>query len=368
MVRTSERRAFKTCRWRWDREFNDLLKPATPAPALRFGSLVHAALAKFYKPGVKRGPHPAKTFAVLYEAELEEQARFGFKDEDGTWHDALELGTAMLEGYIDLYGKDDRWKVVATECPFEVPVDSSGMPVWDGTRRVIFTYVGVLDGIWMDTWNDNELFIPDHKTAAAINTNHLTLDEQAGAYWTYGVDWLRHQRLLKPQAQLSGMLFNFLRKALPDDRPRDLEGHYLNKPTKAALVQYVTEQRGARAAVRAKGLTVDELIEYLGAPALQLGEVSKSQPPPLFHREPVYRDEAERLAVRDRVLEEAREMRLVRRGRLAAYKNPSQMTCGGCGYKDICELEESGADWESMAKSTMTNWDAYAEHEIYIGR
>src|SRR5262245_21995039 len=82
MLRTSERGTFKRCRWKWWWEFNNLLKPRTDTPPLRFGSLIHAALAAYYVKGVRRGTHPSVTFKVLYEEELRAQAEFGFKVPD----------------------------------------------------------------------------------------------------------------------------------------------------------------------------------------------------------------------------------------------------------------------------------------------
>lgn len=309
LVRTSERSQFKRCRQAWWWAYVDHLKPATAAPALRFGGLVHAALAERYPPGVKRGPHPARTFERLYQQELETATAFGFRDEDGTWQSAGELGVAMLEGFVDTYGKDEQYRVVATEQTFQV-----------GYRG--FLYVGTFDGVWQDRSNKRILF-KEWKTSADNRTRHLALDEQAGAYWTFGPPWLRRQGILEPGQELTGILYTFLRKAKPDDRPRNAAGLYLNKD----------------------------------------GSVSKVQPPPLFHREWVYRDAGDRRSVRERVLAEVTEMRMVRRGRLAVYKNPNQFNCAGCGFRDICELHETGADWEAVAKATMVPWGPYDAHD-----
>jgi len=53
-----------------------------------------------------------------------------------------------------------------------------------------------------------------------------------------------------------------------------------------------------------------------------------------------------------------------RRGKLAIYKNPNQMNCNGCGFRDICELHEVGADWESVRDATMQPWGPYDSHEV----
>ncbi len=355
LLRTSERSTFKACRWRWARAYVDNLKPTTSAPALRFGTLIHAAMEARYPPGIKRGPHPAKTFEQLYTKELEEQEAFGFRDEDGEWHNALEMGVAMCNGYMEQYGKDDEWKVIASEQAFQVKL-------YDEEGRYRVTYVGEFDGIWQNRAS-KQLILKDYKTAKSINTAHLALDEQAGSYWAFAPEWLRAQGLLSEDDVLAGLLYTFMRKGLPDPRPRNSQGHHLNKPKKDALLEEY-ERTGKRLP---EDKTIDGMIADLGDRALQLGEVSASQPPPLFHREMVYRDQADADNLRERVLQEAREHRLVRAGKLAVYKNPSPgpFGCAGCGYRDVCELHETGADWQLMQDATMTEWDPYAEHELY---
>jgi hypothetical protein len=101
----------------------------TDMPALRFGSLIHAALAKYYIPGTKRGAHPAKTFEKLYAEELKEQTTMGWRDEDEKWQDAGELGVLMMENYVEFYGADDRWEVLCTEQPFETVVRHPNCPI-----------------------------------------------------------------------------------------------------------------------------------------------------------------------------------------------------------------------------------------------
>lgn len=321
LLRTSERSSWKKCRWAWWHAHVLRLKPATEAPALRFGSLIHEALAVYYKKGTKRGTHPATTFAKLYEVELKERTSMGFREEDD-WIDAAEMGEAMLNGYVDEYGADDRWSVLAVEHPFQVPV------LHPRTGRVWFHYTGVVDLCVRDQENGFTGLV-DHKTTSSDPTSFLEqlgLDEQVGAYWRYGRQALYDAGLLRQDKELNGILFNFLKKKLPDPRPRNSDGLYLNKD----------------------------------------GSVSKSQPGPLFYRQQVWRNDAEGERVHERVLEEMREMQLARRHKMVAYKNPGPLhmpNCRGCSYKDICELHEAGADYESVRDATMTEWDPYDEHK-----
>jgi PD-(D/E)XK nuclease superfamily len=311
MLRTSERTTFKRCRWKWQLEYNESLKPIYDVAPLRFGTLIHAALARYYLPGKKRGAHPADTFELLYAQEVDQARSFGMRDEDETWVDAGELGQAILSNYIDTYGDDSQYKVLVTEQPFAIKVQNDLLP---------FRYVGVLDGVWEDQ-ADGSVFIVDHKTASQINLRYLALDEQAGAYWAFGQQWLRDNGLLKKK--LSGMLYNFMRKAMPDDRPQNGEGQYLNKD----------------------------------------GTISKKQPSPYFVRQRIYRDRHDMNEVFERVQQEWGDMVGCREGTIPIYKNPSQFTCSGCWAFDCCELHETGNDWEEMRDQTTRTWEPYSDHE-----
>jgi hypothetical protein len=357
MLRTSERSSYKRCQQAWKWGWVDRMKPQVEAPALRFGTLIHAALEERYPKGKKRGPHPAKTFERLYEEELKEaQEEFGFWDGDGEWANALEIGVDMLNGYVDTYGRDEEWEVLHSELPFQVPVFVT-CPRCDGKGKVQtsrsgwdhcqacgrsgkvyrYTYVGTIDGVWKNRM-DGGVRLQDYKTCkndAVKEARGKTLDEQATAYWTWGVDALIRMDIL-PERELrllDGMLYTFLRKAKRDTRPQNAEGHYLNKD----------------------------------------GSVSAKQPPANFHRELVYRSEAERERARARALAEVEEMEMKRR-RLAVnpedpsvYKSPHFINCPMCQFRDICELHEIGEDWQSMAKVTMRTWEPYSAHEIREG-
>jgi hypothetical protein len=313
-------------------EFEEVLKPKTPVPPLRFGSLIHLALADYYKKGVRRGPHPAKSFAKHYEAELKEQTAFGFRvddlEADEVWAEAGELGESMLNHYIEHYGRDDEWEVLVTEQPFKKLVHH---PV---TGKPWFFYVGVIDLI-MRNRITKKIHIWDHKTAKTINVMYLSLDAQASAYWTWGLDWIYDKGLLKPNERPAGMYYNHLRKAFPDERPKDEGGFALNKD----------------------------------------GSVSKKQPALYFSRTPIFRDFKEREAARGQALAEFADMERIRAEKRmpdgappsSAYKNNGQFTCPGCHCFDWCELHEIGAPgWQEMRSLVTKKWEPYEEHNVYV--
>src|ERR1044072_6419487 len=212
-IRNSERQTSATCPQAWFWAYPGQLKAKDSTPALKFGTLVHTAMEKFYRPGIKRGPKPAVTFLKEYEKEVEATGKMGFRVDD-EWHEAGHLGVSLLEMYYETYGKDERWHVLATEIPFRVLVT-------DPQTGLEFYYVGVLDGLWLDRQSGKrkDIWVADHKTTGDDPTKKsasLVLDEQAGSYWSFGVDYLIEQELIDARAGLTGMMFNFLRKGKPD--------------------------------------------------------------------------------------------------------------------------------------------------------
>lgn len=317
-VRTTERKSFANCRQQWWWSFVDGWQAIQTRPALAFGGLVHESLAKWYIPGRKRGVLPAKAFHRLYNAAIDAgMTDFDiYNDEEKV--DALELGVEMLKNYVTTYGTDDHINVISPELAFQVDM-------YDGVGRYLVTYAGSFDLVYEDMSN-GQFGLIETKTAASINTRFLSLDEQAGSYWAFAPLVLAKLGKIKPGQDIDFILYNHLRKAMADDRPKDSMGRALNKD----------------------------------------GSVSKRQSPALFDRTKVYRDTADRENLMERVRQQASEMNLVREGVLQAWKNPSatypNQQCLGCQFNDICELHETGRQWEELARFTMTTWDPYEDH------
>jgi Zierdtviridae exonuclease len=324
LIRTSERSTYRKCRWAWDLSYNHRLRQRRPSPVLRFGTLVHEALAEYYIPGKKRGPHPAKNFIRAYERNIAEMGEFRIKmtdEEDTKWEDAKEMGVEMLQDYVELYEGDQDWEVIASECPFEAPV------YHPRTGVLLFYYAGIVDLI-MRQRSTGRIFVWDHKTTDSIGRwlKTLGMNEQASAYWTHAVPWMRDQGIINSKVfdDMSGLYFNFLRRARRDTRPQNALGQYLN----------------------------------------QDGSVSKKQPADRFHREPTYRSEGDRARQLQRSLDDYQEITMVQNGELPVVKSPGPFTCGMCGWLDVCELHETGADWQTLLAGITEEWDPYDEHEI----
>lgn len=378
-LRTTERRTFTACRQKWWWSFIEGLRTKEVSNAFRFGGLVHEALGTgapelgytpWYKPGVKRGTHPAKTFAALYDAQIEAGlSEFTVRQDDEDSNDARTLGITMLDEYVARYGNDEHMRIVAPEFAAQVNVtDVHGKPMLvpdiDGTKKPL-VYVMEFDAVYEDL-NNGRLGLLETKTAAAIGTRHLGMDEQAGSYYTFAPVVLAAILKKLGKSDIDFILYNFLRKAMPDLRPQNEKGQRLNKPTKEALISFLVSK--GRADVR-QSMKVDELRAMVLSehqnPDL-LGEPSKTQPPENFVRHPVYRSNVARDNTLQRVRMQAWEMGQVRIGKLPVYKNPAgtwpDQHCAGCEFRDICELHEEGSDWEELRDLTMTVWDPYEAH------
>lgn len=326
LVRTSERSSFNNCRWAWNLSYGQRLRQRRDKPVLRFGTLVHAALADYYVVGRRRGADPVKSFIKHYEKDVAEAGEFmlivndEYEDPEGTeWEDAKDLGVVMLERYLDRFKGDPDWEVLATEQPFRVLVRNPR------NNRPMFWYVGILDLVMREI-STGRVWIWDHKTTGAIDLHAIGMNEQFGSYWCFGTEWLKINSIIRPDYfnDLSGLMVNFLRRAKRDDRPTNDLGQYLNKD----------------------------------------GTVSKRQPRPYFHREPTFRTEHDREQVRLRAMNDFREMQMAKRGDLPINKKPGFFNCRSCQWLDACELHETGSDHESFIAATTETWNPYEAQEI----
>lgn len=372
-IRASERVTFQRCQqqWWWANREGLVPKGKAQSDALWFGTGVHLALAKWYcGPGKKRGPEPVETWDD-YAKEMEmAYVRTDDPDDEtvSKFVDARELGIAMLTGYRELYGRDEDKLIISPERTFSlnIPWPDNAKNFWDAASvdpsLVMATLVGTYDLVWRSA-RSGRYWLEEHKTAKAIQLRHLNLDNQAGTYWATATAELQRDGLIPEGEVLAGIEYNFLRKGLPDDRPKDAEGYYVNKPTKA---HYVAALSGAGIiAVQGKGL--DKLsLAALEAEAdreglFVLGDRSKVQPPPLFVRHPVHRTSRERRAQLLRVQQDALQMELLRDGLLVPTKSATR-DCNFCKFYDMCELQERGGDWESLRDMAFVVQDPYADH------
>lgn len=319
MLRTSERAAFKRCPQRWWWAYREGLRLRSQGHgALWFGTGFHLAFAEWYIPGRERGRDPRETWRE-YVGETFEVVRTKSKyqgDLEEEFTNSKELGELMLTHYLDTYGDDPHWDVIAPEQIFAVlipdPEDAS-LPIVD--------YRGTFDGVFRDL-NSGKLKIMEHKTAAQISTKHLPIDDQAGSYIAVASHILREMGELKKGEFIAGVEYNFLAKRKPDTRPRDELGRYLNKD----------------------------------------GSISKRQSADTLLREFVARPAKARKRQIERIGSEAVAMDMYRSGALPLIKNPTKDCSWDCDFFELCQIDEQGGDVEGFKKSVYKIEDPYMDH------
>jgi hypothetical protein len=360
----------KRCEQKWIWAYVDRLHPLQEKAPLWFGQAVHIGLADYYLPGKERGPHPAESFIRCLEDGTISVPAATNEEGANELAEHYELGVDMLNRYVDTFGADENWECIQPEMKIRMWIPDPRNPA----NKRWFLYVGTIDGVFRYVGpSEGELvhgsiWLFEHKTAQSIQVHHLPLDDQAGSYWALAGIMLRRRGILKEDEEISGIMYNFLRKAADDKRPMNAEGFYCNKPVK----QDYLEQMTAVAAmyddfkeISAK-MKVDELAAIAKKNDFEVfGEPSKVQPAPYFERIPISRTLAERRTMLKRIQAEG-----LRKEALAAtppllpiLKNPTKDCAWECEFFWMCQLHEAGADWEEYRDVTFKLWDPYGEHE-----
>lgn len=371
LLRNSERHDFKRCPLRWWWRYGEHLVPVNFSTGpLVFGSLGHLALAEHYIPGRKRGIDPRETWDKITQELWGSVKVEKFVDDEieGTWEDARVLGHEMLGHYLEHYGNDEHWEVLWTEDQFHQRIPHPDDLRKQAKRpRPIVEYVGTIDLIVRNHITGLIEYV-DHKFMKTIEVDHLYIDDQNGGYLAIGTHELRKRGLIGPRESVRVLVYNFLRKAKPDQRPRNADGKYTNLPTKedyVKAIQAYLDQRGKGdigdyISSRAKKEEYESLAKGLNL--VVLGEVSKSQPAPYFHRERIERTNAERNVQIKRIGQEALVMEQFRSRRLPIYKTPTRDCKWDCSFFDLCQIHESGGDVEFAKSHMFRKEDPYQEY------
>lgn len=350
MIRNSERSTFRRCRQKWAWAYRAGIESRHNSGALSFGSMVHEALAQYYIPGRKRGPNPSGTFEDLY---LESGDEFSQWDEEGNRISALELGVSMLTNYVAEYGADKDIEIISPEMPFQIDIR-------DNRGRYVCTLVGTMDAVGR-VRSTKRIIVLEHKTAKAVEYVRVNsgYGEQGMAYSFASNIFLRESGVLGKNESVDMVLYNFLRKGVPDTRPQNELGIFLNKPTKDALV-FACQSRGLDTKGTIPVLTA-RLAEHSVDVAL-LGEPSKVQPSPLLVRQEMPVSPQQLDNFRRRLLKEARDISKAKDRKLSIYKSPTKDCSWDCQFKDVCEVHEMGGDWKSIMELEFKKWDPYEGH------
>lgn len=381
LLRGSERKDFKRCPQRWWWGWRDGLKSNRQKTPLWFGTGIHLAMEQWYIPGTKRGRDLRETWSE-YCVGVTELVRVQVASGDlpGEYKEVVVnaegVGLAMLDNYLVEYGEDERWEILSPEQTFSVRVPRD---LHSGDMTPIVRFLGTFDITARDR-GTGKPWLWDHKTAKSINTRHLPLDDQAGGYWAVADTTLRKQGLIGPKERLNGILYNFLMKAAPDQRPVNDRGEATNKPKKhhyvATIMEHeaaqhaehgaIEEWMGGRGAERERELNKMKLADLVdeaeNVDLVVLGDVSLQQPSPRFHREEVFRTSSERRKQIARIADEVQSMNAMREGTLPLFKNPTKDCTWDCDFYDLCLADEQGANLDLLKQAAYRVEDPYAAH------
>jgi len=159
-VSFSELDAIRQCELKAHLSYRERWQPEEIAPALSRGRLWHSVMEIHYLN--KCDPLVDDPWGVLAEA--------------GDTDDA-ELCRWMYEGYLECYGDDPDWEVIAVEQKVE---DWLRLP---SGRRSQFKVKGFVDLLVRDHSAGGGLFIVDHKSARELpKGKQLDFDDQLGIY------------------------------------------------------------------------------------------------------------------------------------------------------------------------------------------
>lgn len=318
VIRSHERMEYKRCQRKWFWHWRKGLVPKKKTfGALDLGTWFHSALAWWYVEGTKRRGHLQELLTA--QANMAIRTAQSNNAPQHVLDEAEELallGEAMAEAYARYYSRD-YVDVIGAEIPLEFQIA-------DDTDTVIALHRLKPDLVYRD--KDKRIWLMEHKTAASIRTEHLVIDDQARPYGAMAELALRNAGVLGRKERVSGIMYNFIRKALPDIREQDREGRYLNKN----------------------------------------GTVSKRQPPEYFRRHPVRMTDRAKLVTLRRLQREAIEITVVtqalREKRIkpeSLKKTPHRSCPRFCEYFAMCNLEEEGADIRDMERGLFTRQDPY---------
>lgn len=354
LIRTSERGDLKSCEFFWYHHWQRGLTGRKVPTWSWFGTAIHKALEVRYPVGNKRGgiADVLAAFDAAVEGETGRVWEKGGELDDQEVHDGKALGIEMLKGYVKHYGLDSRWQVIHTEQPFQIDVRHPE------TGRLIAVYCGTWD---LFVWDkvDKVYRLVDHKTRAQFKTDwsFYDLNDQGGSYLWVAPEVLRHMGLLGKNDHIDGIVFNMLRKAMP--QPTAEDGIRYNLPKRK---HYEDSLRavGYEWPPKASLPVLATIAKDLGLDVK--GDARAKQPTPLFKRYTTHRGIEQRVNQGQKVLAEARRMDLLRRGKLPLLKHPTE-DCVRCSLFEFCQLEElDPAEAEGYAATMLVQRDPYADH------
>lgn len=294
--RGSEIQDYLRCKKRYSYRWIQNLEPKEANEKLTIGSAIHKFLELWH--------------SEYREAEaLEATFQYMFEHSEGIDHtayeDMLQLVSRVCNNYVQMYGYDSNWTILATEKQFSIPLD-------DGTN-----YVGTIDMIVED--EDGYVWFVDHKTTIAIDIfdKNSDMDRQISRYW-----WA----LQELGYNVHGFIYNIILKDFPQ-LPKFLKSGALSKD----------KSQKTTAALYREAIQMNKLNEADYADFLQFLD---EQPKEFFRRVKVERTQAEVLASIDEMEDVIDDIRNTK----SYYRNITKDCHWDCPFKTLCQAEMDGSN------------------------
>ncbi len=374
-IHTSERKAFRACRRRWNWSYRKGFHPTVMPKPLEFGIAWHIAMETWYNPEnwkKDRNRQYLATIAIFVktlEDQLVRYTKLNGTPDDETLKDYVErreLGIKMIDYYCLRISPmlDKDLTPLAVEIPFEVDLELDCTcnrcwelfvnfelkddKSWTSSRKrsedagfvgameewrkewkgLPVTFGGRIDAIFTDT--KNRILVFDWKTTARMVDGEderafLELDDQVGGYPV---------ALYKLGRQVDGFIYHEQKKAIPEP-PEMLSRKYKGKmfsTNKQANVEYTTFLN----AIMKDDLYAynnglyDDYLEYLMSPIA----------PRFYQRHTILKTDIQMDNFWKDLKAEAHDILESPN----VYPQASRFSCNSCLYRQPCEAKNRGED------------------------
>jgi len=215
--------SFRTCPHQWFLTYVERWTPPEDSPALERGTLFHSVMAAHYnhlrttqKPTVRSAR--SAVLPLLYDGNDQSEIQM--------------LVEWIYEGYVEHWGLDDGWRILAIEQRLNHP-----LPKIRGVKLAPRKATGVIDLV-VEERADKSLWLVDHKSHKDLPSERkIELEDQMPFY-----DWFL-QALGKP---VLGVIYNTARALkYKTDRPQPLEERFSRIPLHFNDKQLATVAREA---------------------------------------------------------------------------------------------------------------------------
>ena len=188
IISYSEMDTFRQCPLKHQLSYKERWKkPWKIGTPLSRGSLWHHLMEAHYTVIMKHYPNgknriPKNQIQAVLDEAWEAVREYLYDSKTGAQDEDQVIATWMYHGYVEMYGVDNDWQIIAIEYPFEVQLDDL-----DGNPAP-FALKGKIDILAMDR-KLGGFWIWDHKSGADLPTQmSLEIDDQFGGY-----TWAMHK-------------------------------------------------------------------------------------------------------------------------------------------------------------------------------